>query len=111
MELVELLRTDFWGAPMILSSAYRTPDRNVAVSTTGRNGPHTTGKAIDVLISGYEAYLFLNAVMRININQRHGMFFTGIGINQRGPRTSRFIHLDALTDDETAGPRPWVWTY
>jgi uncharacterized protein YcbK (DUF882 family) len=115
MELVELLRTDYWGQPMILSSAYRTPDYNDKRSTTGRNGPHTTGKAIDVLISGADAYRFLMAVMALNEDMFNEAMskggFTGIGISQRGPHKSRFIHLDSLTDDETEGPRPWIWSY
>ena len=117
MWLVEMLRENYWGKPMIIApgGAYRTPEYNVGISSTGREGPHTTGKAIDVVICGAEVYRFLAEVVTLNNyiveGEIRGPIFTGIGINQKGPHKSRFIHLDTLRDDETAGPRPWVWTY
>ena len=94
----EELRRAF-GKPMRLSSAYRCPDHNERISKTGRTGPHTTGRAVDVLVSGEDAYRLVRLALE------HG--FTGIGIAQRGPHERRFIHLDDLD-----GPtRPWVWSY
>ena len=40
------------GRPLRLSSAYRCPEHNSKVSSTGKSGPHTTGKAIDIVCSG-----------------------------------------------------------
>ena len=95
---LEQLRWAF-GKPMRLSSAYRCPDHNERISKTGRTGPHTTGRAVDVLVSGEDAYRLVRLALE------HG--FTGIGIAQRGPHERRFIHLDDLD-----GPtRPWVWSY
>ena len=95
---LEQLRRAF-GKPMRLSSAYRCPNYNARISKTGRDGPHTTGRAVDVLISGEDAYRLVQLALE------HG--FTGIGIAQRGPHERRFIHLDDLE-----GPtRPWVWSY
>lgn len=114
MDLIMLLRLDYWGKPMIPSSAYRTPDHNEKVSTTGRNGPHTTGNAMDIVICGAAAFEFLEAVCRLNRTTKRNdgaRYFTGIGISQKGPHKSRFIHLDTLRDSETAGPRPWIWSY
>ena len=90
------LRKDF-GKPIIISSGYRCPQHNEAVSSTGLGGPHTTGKACDILVSGHDAYDLLKLVVN------HG--FKGIGINQKGP--SRFIHLDMIDSNL----RPWLWSY
>ncbi len=86
------------GFPMILSSAYRCPEYNRKVSSTGPDGPHTKG-AVDVLVFGSKAYAVMAAAFR------HGM--TGIGVSQKGTHAKRFIHLDDLTTP----PRPWPWSY
>ena len=81
--------------PMIVTSAYRCPAYNLSISKTGRNGPHTTGQAIDILVSGSDAWELMHAAVG------HG--FAGFGIQQHGKRKKRFIHLDML--------RPRLWTY
>jgi|TARA_R100001530_G_scaffold13091_1_gene12130 uncharacterized protein YcbK (DUF882 family) len=86
--------------PLKVRSGYRCPDRNKEVSKTGLNGPHTTGKAIDVLISGPEAYLLVLLAMELN--------FTGVGIHQKGPVGKRHIHLDSGIPGKK---RPKIWTY
>jgi zinc D-Ala-D-Ala carboxypeptidase len=83
-----------------ITSAYRCPDRNKEVSKTGANGPHTTGKAIDILASGPEAYVLVMLALQLN--------FTGIGINQKGPHNKRFIHLDYNLEGKA---RPRIWSY
>jgi len=90
---------EYWGKPMLLSSAYRCPDHNKNVSSTGENGPHTTGKAVDILCYGNDALELINLVTDVGIN--------GLGISQKGAFSSRFIHIDGI---ET-GNRPWAWTY
>ena len=85
------------GFPFVVTSAYRCPEHNNQVSTTGADGPHTTGRALDVAVSYEQAHRFLKSALE------YGMM--GIGINQRG--SSRFIHIDDL---KTAG-RPRVWSY
>lgn len=85
--------------PFIITSGYRSPEYNAKISSTGLTGPHTTGKAVDILVSGKNAHTLIQRATA------HG--FTGIGISQKGPHESRFIHLDMVTD----GPRPWVWSY
>ncbi len=99
MEKLEELRTTL-DHPLILSSAYRCPDHNSKVSSTGRTGPHTTRKAVDILCFGKVAHRLLDIAFSLE--------FTGIGVKQKGGHTSRFIHLDTL--DHTQG-RPWVWSY
>lgn len=81
--------------PMRITSAYRCPDYNAKISKTGAHGPHTTGMAIDVLVSGYEAWELVHAAVG------HG--FAGFGIKQHGEHKKRFIHLDLL--------QPRIWTY
>lgn len=96
---LDKLRRDF-GRPIRISSGYRCPKHNAAVSSTGSAGPHTTGSAADLAVSGRDCYVLL----RLALIQR----FTGIGVHQRG--NSRFLHLDTL-HDAPGQPRPWVWTY
>ena len=98
LEKLQLIRDEF-GKPMYPSSGYRHPDHNEKVSTTGRHGPHTTGHAVDIAISGRDA------IRLMAIAQKHGM--TGIGVSQKGPHDKRFLHLDDLTGDN----RPWIWSY
>jgi zinc D-Ala-D-Ala carboxypeptidase len=88
------------GFPLPISSGYRCPKHNAKVSTTGANGPHTTGRAADIAVSHARAYEVLQSAMMLR--------FTGIGIQQKG--SSRFVHLDNLPN--AAGqPRPTVWSY
>lgn len=96
---LEALRTA-WGKPLIVTSGYRCPSHNAKVSTTGYNGPHTTGRAVDFAVRGKDAYLLMSLAMR--------MGFTGIGVNQKGG--ARFLHLDKLSNSD-AQPRPMLWSY
>jgi uncharacterized protein YcbK (DUF882 family) len=96
------LRAAF-GGPLIVSSGYRCPDRNAAVSTTGRAGPHTTGRAVDFLISGELAAEFVSLAMA-------RASFWGLGIMQHGPHAYRFVHLDDLPNSPNS-PRPRIWSY
>ena len=89
--------------PMAVSSAFRCPEHNQAVSSTGADGPHTTGRAIDIRVSGHQAHRVLAFALR------HGM--SGVGVKQHGNHSARFLHMDDLEDDETPGPRPWIWSY
>ncbi len=93
-------RVDF---PFVVTSGYRCPDHNEAVSNTGRSGPHTTGRAVDLALFGRRAF----GVMR---HATLGGWYSGIGLNQRGPHNKRFIHLDDL-EPEDSRFRPTVWTY
>ena len=101
MHRLEELRSAY-GRPMVISSAYRCPDHNSRVSKTGRDGPHTTGQAIDILVSGQDAYELLFFAI--------GYGFAGLGINQSGPSSQRFVHLDRL-ESLSSRPRPSIWSY
>jgi zinc D-Ala-D-Ala carboxypeptidase len=89
-----------YGRPLIVSSGYRCPAHNSKVSNTGRTGPHTTGKAADLLVDRGDAFQLLRLAM--------GMSFTGIGLQQKG--SGRFLHLDTLPN-APGQPRPTVWSY
>ena len=88
------------GVPFRISSGYRCPAYNNQISSTGKNGPHTTGRAADIAMSGV-------MVHRIVMQSALGGWMTGIGLNQKGPWEKRFIHLDDLAGEN----RPRVWTY
>ena len=107
MESLERIRLEM-KRPLNLSSAKRCPAHNMKVSKTGRHGPHTFGRAVDVLISGADA------LRLVEVARKYGM--SGIGLQQRGPHNKRFVHMDNLnstTDKEIGfeGPRPWLWSY
>lgn len=98
MDLLVGIRKEY-NAPMIVSSGYRSPSYNAQVSTTGETGPHTTGRAVDILVDRGNAYKLLTIALQRGV--------TGVGINQRGE--GRFLHLDNLTGPTY--PRPTIWSY
>ena len=99
LDKLQAIRTAY-GKPMRINSGYRCPDYNDAVSGSGRDGPHTTGRAADIGLSGADAREI------VGMAYRQGM--TGIGVKQKGPHNSRFIHLDDL---DPPHPRPTIWSY
>lgn len=101
LDKIESLRVQC-GFPFPVTSWFRTPDYNAKISNTGKTGPHTTGRAVDINVFGVSAISLLEKAVRGG--------FTGIGIKQTGPMTSRFIHLDDLSASD-GQPRPWIWTY
>ena len=46
IDLVQSARDEL--GPLSITSAYRCPSHNASVSSTGENGPHTTGHALDI---------------------------------------------------------------
>jgi uncharacterized protein YcbK (DUF882 family) len=99
-KIVDLRRIlDF---PFIVTSAFRCPEYNQLVSNTGPDGPHTTGRAIDIRLYGGRAFRL------DSLAKQYGM--TGIGVAQHGARGSRFLHLDDLEANESR-LRPWIWSY
>ena len=92
------------GFPLGVSSGFRCPDHNDKVSSTGRNGPHTTGKAADLLVFGAEGYAV--------VSQAADSGMSGVGISQasKTPHGERFVHVDTL-GQAVNRPRPWIWSY
>ena len=99
MDRLQALRKDY-GKPIKITSGYRCSAHNKAVSDTGLTGPHTTGRAVDIQISGRDAYDLLHLALL------HG--FKGIGISQKGDHGKRFLHLDDIPDTIK---RPAIWSY
>ena len=82
--------------PFAVTSAYRCPDHNEQVSSTGRDGPHTTGRAIDIRANSRLRYEIMEQARKL------GMTRFGIA------RT--FIHLDDLTETDGFDENV-IWTY
>lgn len=102
MTKLETLRLAY-GKPFIFASCYRTPEHNQIVSaTSSSDGAHTVGLAADIKIYGAHALELLALAL--------SQGFTGIGISQKGPQASRFLHVDCAPDRDNA-PRPTIWSY
>lgn len=97
VDRLELLRGSC-GFPLPITSAARCPKHNSAVSSTGETGPHTTGRAFDISVSGDKAFILIKKALELG--------YTGIGVSQRGPHEKRFIHVDDLLLG-----RPRIWSY
>lgn len=93
MDMVQLLRTRL-GIPIGVSSAYRHPTHPTEAKKK-KPGMHSVA-AIDLHIPG--PYIHDALKMAIELG------FTGIGVNYKGARNQRFLHLDFR---ET----PMVWSY
>jgi uncharacterized protein YcbK (DUF882 family) len=102
IEKLEAIRV-VYAKPMRVNSAARCPEHNAKVSSTGRTGPHTTGRAIDIGVSGHDAHELLRIAMRVG-------YFRGVGVSQKGPHASRLLHFDDILNAD-GQPRPWIWSY
>ena len=83
--------------PITITSAYRCPEHNNSVSSTGLSGPHTTGKSVDIHIS--------NSQHRKKLIDYFTSKVTGLGI------AKTFIHIDLLTSEDGFDMRPNCWIY
>lgn len=97
LDRLQSVRNEF--GPMVISSGFRCPEYNAKISSTGKDGPHTTGRAVDVLVSGWKAAQLTALAVKNG--------FTGIGWSQRGLREKRFVHIDDLSNES----RPATWSY
>lgn len=97
MDIVEKIREEY-GKPIILSSAYRCPEYNNKISSTGFDGPHTTGEAIDIKIFGDKAVKLIKLGLKYDMRR--------FGVNQKGNINLRFIHMDKVADKIE-----WIWSY
>ncbi len=95
MEKLDRIRAE-GGAPLHISSGFRCPEYNNLVSSTGIDGPHTTGRAVDIRCSGGKATRLVKAAVK------HGI--ARYGVSQKGAHASRFIHLDDVSEE-------WIWSY
>mgnify|MGYP003136742018 FL=1 len=89
------------GQGVSINSGYRCSEHNNSVSSTGPNGPHTTGMAIDIGTNTQLQYKLIDFALHYEPKP------TGIGI------AKSFTHLDWLTQDvdQKYVVRPNVWKY
>jgi len=97
MEKIVILR-ERMAFPFIVTSAYRCPNHPIEARKSSP-GAHSSGQAIDIHVVGKKAYRLLGEALAMN--------FIGIGVNQKGEHSGRFIHVDDWFD----GSRPNVWSY
>jgi len=95
--LLNAIRSDC-GFALPVTSGYRCPEHPIEAKKSGP-GAHTTGMAVDIAVAGEYAHELVRVAMWHEIPR--------VGINQKGPRSERFIHLDI------AGgfPSPSLWSY
>ena len=101
MSKLQALRKSL-GFALPITSGYRCGNYNQEVSSTGIKGPHSLGRAVDIAVSGLEAYKLLQYAASFQ--------FQGLGVKQSGPNNSRYIHLDDLIEKD-GYIRPTVWSY
>ena len=96
VDLIQKAREDL-GVPLSITSAYRCQDHNNSISTTGFNGPHTTGKAVDISVK--------DSQHRKQLITYFAPIVTGLGI------AKSFIHVDLLNEEDGFEMRPNSWVY
>jgi zinc D-Ala-D-Ala carboxypeptidase len=97
------------GEPMIITSGYRSDQHPITQSKIDKGakhgGAHHLGYAADVGCAGPSA-------MKILALAIENPAITGVGVKQSGPWNSRFIHLDAVPQENNFGlTRPALWSY
>lgn len=100
MDMLQAVRTEY-GLPMYITSGFRDPSHPVEARKS-KPGEHTLGLACDVGIYGSHAVKLLEVALRLGIPR--------IGVKQKGPVSSRFIHLGAASSEEGFSS-PWIWSY
>jgi len=95
LDLLQKARDDM-GRALNITSAYRCPEHNDNVSSTGLSGPHTTSKAVDIHVS--------NSQHRKQLIDYFANKVTGLGI------AKTFIHIDIIPQEELSH-RPNAWIY
>jgi len=83
--------------PIQITSAFRCPEHNDNVSSTGLSGPHTTSKAVDIHVSNSQHRKELISYFADKVN--------GLGI------AKTFLHIDLLNSDNGFDGRPNCWLY
>tara|TARA_R100000900_G_scaffold106012_4_gene82265 strand:+ start:213 stop:602 length:390 start_codon:yes stop_codon:yes gene_type:complete len=96
---LQKLRTAF-GAGLTINSGYRSPEHPIEAKKATGPGSHASGRACDIRIYGQDALDLLHLALDSGD-------FTGIGVQQAGDRSRRFIHLDDLDNQS----RPTIWSY
>lgn len=101
MEVMVTLREET-GFKWLITSGARCEEYNLKI-TGKRVDPHSLRVALDTAVYLDKAYNLLSVAFR------HQIY--GIGINQKGKFTSRFIHLDMVKPGTPGFNRPLPWSY
>lgn len=101
MHKIELLR-EACEFPFIVTSAFRCVSYNEEIGGA-KNSAHLLGQAMDIKVSHEKAFKLVSLAPQFG--------FTGIGVSQKGPKESRFIHLDNVPRHDPTVPRPRIWSY
>jgi hypothetical protein len=104
---LQTLRTAL-GTPFVITSGYRCPEHPIEAAKSAP-GPHQTGRAVDIAFFGEMALMLVAAAMTANLEENE-LIWRGFGINQKGRRSSRFIHLDQCASKGDRR-RPAIWSY
>ena len=102
MRMLQELR-DVAGFPFRINSGKRCIKHNAEISSHKKQGIHTYGKAVDISVMSISTTQALHL-----IKQAQDIGFTGFGLNLKGERKGRFIHIDNRGEDFSP---PAVWTY
>lgn len=97
LEILDDIREEC-GFALPVSSGYRCPEHPIEAEKP-EPGAHCSGQAVDIQVSGWKAHRLLEVAFK------HGI--VRVGVNQDGPHSKRFIHLDNCRDL----PFPAVWSY
>jgi uncharacterized protein YcbK (DUF882 family) len=93
MDVVQEMREEL-GFPFPVTSAYRCPVHPIEKKKESP-GQHAIA-AIDINVYDEKSFKLIKLAIEKGI--------TGIGVNQKGPRNKRFIHLDMREN-------PTTWSY
>lgn len=81
-----------------ISSGYRCANHPIEAKKA-IPGAHNEGVAVDIQVTGWQAFEVIEVALRYGVRR--------VGVNQKGPRKERFIHLDWSTEL----PSPMLWSY
>lgn len=101
LRALDEIRREF-GRPMKISSGFRCKNHKIEAAKRVP-GAHNTGAAADILVARGVAFDLLR------IAAAHPII-TGIGVQQKGATSGRFIHLDAVPPGGDLA-RPNLWSY
>ena len=98
MAILQDIRNEY-GKPMKVSSGYRDVTHPIEAAKDNP-GEHTLGTCADIAVHGSDAVFLMKIALRMGV--------TRIGINQKGPVSSRFLHLGI---GGNGLPNPAMWSY
>ena len=99
LDILQEIRYNY-GKPMIISSGYRDAKHPIEAAKN-IPGEHSFGVASDIAIFGTDAIALLETAIIMGIKR--------IGLNQKGDKSKRFIHL-GIGDKHFGFPQA-LWTY